>query len=363
MTRSDTSPRSLRPARSHRLRTALLVFAGWTVYGVLFANVIRAFSAVRPRPKMWGLLIYAWSEAWVWALFTAPIVWLARRFPVTTRTWPRSIPLHLGFALFFHCVVAGSGILLRPWVRPGYHEALWETMLSGILFDGFLYLMIVAIVHAFDAQTHALRLQNQLLEADLRVLRMQLQPHFLFNTLNAVSELVHLDPAAAERALTRLGDLLRWTLQSSSQAEVPLREELTALATYLEIQQIRHGEGLRFRVDAAADTLELGVPALLLQPLVENAIRHGIAGAPDGEVVIETRRAGNRLHMSIRDDGRGFVSGHREGTGLRTTRARLAGLYADDQVLQIGPASGRGSEVEIVVPAHLPRSDGAGRSA
>lgn len=346
-----------------RVRTLLLVFAGWTLYGFLFANIIRAFMApdMQPRPSFWNLFVYALSEAWVWALLTWPIVWLSRRFPVTSTSWPRAIPLHLAFALVLHGVRVGSGFLLQPYVRPGYHPDLWTALLNGVLFDVFIYMAVVAIVHAVDAQTQALRLRNQLLEADLRVLRMQLQPHFLFNTLNAVSELVHQDPAAAERALTRLGDLLRWTLQSSSQAEVPLREELSALATYLEIQRIRHGEGLQFRIDAADDTLELGVPALLLQPLVENSIRHGIAGAPEGQVTIETRRVGERLRLRIRDDGRGFVAGHREGTGLRTTRARLAALYPSGQSLDVGAASTGGADVVLTLPAHAPNSvNGAG---
>ena len=338
-----------------RIRALLLVFAGWTLYGVVSAQIIRAFvpPVARPRPSFLQLLVYALSEAWLWALLTVPTVLLARRVPFTTGNWARRIPLHIGFAAGIHVVHAAGTLLLQPLVRPGFQIPLRNALLNGILFDVFIYAALVAIVHAMDAQTQALRLRNQLLEADLRMLRMQLQPHFLFNTLNAVSELVHQDAAAAERAITRLADLLRWTLQSSERSEVSLREELDALSTYLEIQRIRHGDGLQFRVDAAPDTLDLGVPGLLLQPLVENAIRHGIGGSSDGMVVIEATRTGDRLHLRVRDDGRGFASGHREGTGLRTTRARLAGLCGDRQSLVAGGGS-RGGDVEITLPAHPP---------
>jgi len=362
MTRPLALPLSDRiPAR--RIRSLLLVFAGWTLYGAVAAQIIRAFMSptVQPRPPFHRLLIYAVAEAWIWALLTLPIVWLARRFPVTTATLARRIPLHLGFAVVTHVIRVGIGVLIQPWVRPGFQAGVLVTLLNGLLFDVFIYLAVVAIVHAADAQTQTLRLRNQLLEADLRMLRMQLQPHFLFNTLNAVSELVHQDAAAAERAITRLADLLRWTLQSSERPEVSLREELGALSTYLEIQRIRHGEGLQFRVDAAPDTLDLGVPGLLLQPLVENAIRHGIGGSSEGMVVIEAVRTGDRLQLRVRDDGRGFGSGHREGTGLRTTRARLAGLYGDRQSLVIGGDSA-GGDVAITLPAHPPADtrDGCG---
>jgi LytS/YehU family sensor histidine kinase len=226
-------------------------------------------------------------------------------------------------------------------------EGLWV----GLLYDVFVYVAIVGTAQAIGAHAQALRLRNDLLESELRMLRMQLQPHFLFNTLHGVAELVHRDPASAERALMRLADLLRWTLQSSAAREVSVREELAALETYLEIQRLRHGPGVVMRVEADADTMGLGMPGLLLQPLVENALRHGVRSTDVAGVHVRVRRDGDRLLLAVTDDGRGLAPGFRVGTGLRATRARLAGLYGADQRFEIGGADGRGTRVAIAIPA------------
>jgi two-component system, LytTR family, sensor kinase len=337
-----------------------LVFAGWAVYAVLAANTILFNRQLHGEPAVpyFDLLRFKLPEALLWALLTFVVLELARRLPVTAANWWHRVPLHLLFAATFHVVGVLVMYVAHPWVRPGGPRApLPGALVGGILFDVFIYATIVATWHAVAAHGQALRLRNELLEAELRTLRMQLQPHFLFNTLNTVSELIHRDPDLAERAVARLGDLLRWSLKTSSLGEVPLREELHALDLYLDIQRLRHGEGLTLRVDAEPAVLACGVPSLLLQPLVENAIRHGI-GSARGTVSVEARREDGRVVLRVSDDGAGLAPVHREGTGLRTTRTRLRKLYGDDHVLRLAGGPRGGTTVEIVVPAREPAPAG-----
>ena len=310
------------------------MFGGWTLYAFLAAYLFYAWRSRtgQPHPPYLGLVHFWLVTCWLWALITLPVVAAARRFPVTPETWPVRIPLHLGFGLVTHVVHTTVLWAIHPHVRPGPRPEMPESLIGSLIFDLFLYAALVAAVHARDAQRQASRLRTELIEAELHLMRMQLQPHFLFNALNAVSELIHIDPVRAERALARLGDLLRWSLQSARLKEVSLREELGALENYLDIQRMRHGEQLIFRVEPGPDTLGLAVPSLLLQPLVENAILHGIRGLPAGTVAIRARREGERLELEVSDDGRGIAPPFREGTGLRTTRARLAGEVLAQEV-------------------------------
>jgi sensor histidine kinase YesM len=341
------------------VRRVLWVFGGWTLYAIVVAYLFYAWRSRTGEPHLpyWGLVHYWIVTAWLWALLTLPIVAAAHRFPVTSTTWLGRVPLHLAFAVVVHITHTVTLWAIHPYVRPGPRLEMPGALMGLLFFNLFVYVALVAIVHAADAQGQAHRLRAELLEAELHVLRMQLQPHFLFNTLNAVSELIHVDAERAERALARLGDLLRWSLQSSTLQQVSLREELAALESYLDIQRLRHGGGLTIRVEADADTPGIAVPSLLLQPLVENAIRHGVRGRAAGTVSIRTRRDGDRLLLTVADDGRGLDAVIHEGTGLRTTRARLEGLYGADQAIRIHPGPRGGTVVEVTIPARSASGD------
>src|SRR5262245_18797460 len=220
-----------------------LVFLGWTLYGVLTANIHYVFGrSLGMKESFWRLVRFELPEDWLWALLTFPILAAAHRLPVTRANWTKRVPLHLALATVVHFLRVGVLWLIEPYVREQRGLQMPFALVGTILLDGFIYVAIVAVVHAASAQGQALRFRNELLEAELRLLRMQLQPHFLFNTLNAVSELARSDPERAEQALVRLGDLLRWSLQSSRLREVALQDELGALETYLEIQRLRHGD-------------------------------------------------------------------------------------------------------------------------
>lgn len=225
-----------------------------------------------------------------------------------------------------------------------------------------IYWIIVSVVHALayyrrsqEREQRARELESRLTRARLEALRAQLHPHFLFNTLNAISMLVHKNPNAADEMIANLSSLLRAALDTSDQQEIPLRRELELLQPYLEIQETRFGDRLKIRQEVAPDTLDLMVPVLLLQPLVENAIRHGIEPKPgEGMIRIAAQRQGDRLNIVVEDDGMGLnatAPSSSTGIGIPNTRARLEALYQQKAEMQIRPAPTGGCMVQISLPA------------
>jgi LytS/YehU family sensor histidine kinase len=209
-------------------------------------------------------------------------------------------------------------------------------------------------------QVHASELEARLAKTHLQLLRMQLQPHFLFNTLNTVAELVHTDPDTADQMITRLGRLLRLSLDHAGHQVVPLRQEIDFLRMYVEIEQIRFQDRLEIVWDLAPDTLDAAVPTLLWHPVLENAIRHGVTPlAGRGRIVIASHREAEVLVLEIRDNGRGLPPGGvpREGVGLRNIRERVDQLYGSRARFTLNPAIGGG----IVATLRLPftHCDGA----
>jgi two-component system LytT family sensor kinase len=201
------------------------------------------------------------------------------------------------------------------------------------------------------------QLQRELVEARLEALRMQLNPHFLFNTLHAISALIHDNPQAADRVVARLSELLRLTLDQTKPQEVPLSEEVAFLDRYLEIEQTRFVERLKVEKDISPETQQALVPYLILQPLVENAIRHGIEPREDlGLLRIRAARRDGKLELSIRDNGDGLSTNHdsstQEGIGLSNTRSRLRHLYGENCRFELAPAEGGGLEARIEIPFH-----------
>lgn len=199
-------------------------------------------------------------------------------------------------------------------------------------------------------QLEASEMENQLVRAQNQALRMQLQPHFLFNTLNSIATLIHSDPEAADRMMVRLADLLRTALDSAATQEVELQQELTFIEKYLAIELIRYSDRLTVRFDIAPDALAARVPAFLLQPLVENAIKHGIAHV-SGPCTITVRagRDGEYLNLEVEDTGRGFEQAH-EGIGTRNTVARLSLLYKNRQSFALTSEPGKGTVASIRIP-------------
>ena len=267
------------------------------------------------------LLLLNLSYWYSWALIAPAILWLARRFPFERASWLRSIPVHVGgvFAsTLAHVSLFVLGSLRHLHLVGRESTGSWWMEAQRMFFLQFdwemmTYWAIVGVSHAlryqYEAQDRALRasrLETRLMEAQLQTLQRQLQPHFLFNTLNTISALMHRDVEAADAMLARLGDLLRLSFESLGVQEVALAQELDFLQKYVAIEQARFRERLDVTFDIAPDTLDCPVPNLLLQPLVENAIRHGIGPRiGPGHVLVRTMRAGSMLELEVRDDGVG----------------------------------------------------------
>jgi LytS/YehU family sensor histidine kinase len=247
----------------------------------------------------------------------------------------------------------------------------WDTLLSECVETRLLaYLAIVTLGWSAryfalyrTRNLHASDLETRLAKTHLQVLKMQLQPHFLFNTLNAIAELVHTDPEAADLMITRLGRLLRLSLDHAGHQVVPLRQEADFLRVYIEIEQVRFQDRLQIVWDLASETLEAAVPTLLWQPVLENAIRHGVTPlAGRGRIVIASRREGDDLVLEIRDNGRGLPAeeAFHEGVGLRNIRERVEQLYGRWARFNLSPALGGGTLATLRFPfthcdaAHTP---------
>jgi two-component sensor histidine kinase len=363
-------PAGERPARLADLVGLGRLFLGglgfWTAVALVFA-VQDLLVLGTSRFPVHRLIVGQLASWWPCALLTPAIAAGALRIRASRPPLGRAILLHaLGAALFLSVGGALMGTLesLLPWAREGPGLA---TAAGGIIRylgpDLLLYFLVVAATeaaaHAWESRRRgiaAAAYARQLAEARLHVLSAQLQPHFLFNTLHAISALVWQDPARAERLLARLSEMLRLTLRSGTRVETTLAEELALLQRYAEIQEARYGERLRvgFEVEPAVRTAM--VPRLILQPLVENAIRHGITRRiTPGRVDVRAWKVGGRLHLAVCDDGVGLGHGRpvREGVGLSITRARLRQLYGLEQLVELCPAPGGGAVCALSFPLHL----------
>jgi len=342
----------------------------WLLLGgvaLLNAWVSECLTADGSGPTWFGVASRQLPPYLLWALFTPAIFWAARRFSPRSDRWIRSGLLHLGGAVLF-VVVAGA---YRAWVHDllvhGLEEGhAWQNLFSGGFLTGyeldlFVYGGLLGGIWATDAYREArerkrreAQLEKQLDDARYRALRMQMQPHFLFNTLNTVSALVERDPGATRRVVARLSDLLRRVLDGGEEQETTLGEELAFVGSYLEIEQVRFEDRLEVEIEVGAELETALVPALVLQPLVENAIRHGIARSPwKGRIRVQGERHGDELVLTVTDTGPGLdpaTPTRGSGTALENTRRRLQELYGDAARLNLGPAPGGGCRAEIRVP-------------
>ena len=338
----------------------------WTAIALAFAASTHGLYSVKGTPIGWGLpLFWSFTEWYIWAALSPALFWLARRFPISPTTWGRNLVVHL-VAAALAAVIHETGFALleratglAPTPVPPLQQSILLYVTKRAAFDLMVYSAIVAVAHALalyrrylDRERMTLQLETKLARAQLEQLKIQLQPHFLFNTLNTISALLHRDAEAADRVLSRLGDLLRLSLQHSGRQEVMLRQELEFVERYLEIQQTRFQDRLTVRYDADPEALDALVPTLVLQPLVENAVRHAIEPrAGPGHLDIRVRKHDARLSLQVADDGPGLgaagLSG--SGIGLANTRARLEQLYGKEHsfTLANGPSGGLVVTLEI----------------
>jgi signal transduction histidine kinase len=294
------------------------------------------------------LAVLNFAYWYAWAAFTPAIVWLSQRFRFERQGLLPAVAVHLPAVALFSLAHIGIMQAAQWWLvtSEGGVFSWWEeaqrAALVNLDWEMMTYWAIVGLSHALlyyresrDRALRASQLETRLVEAQLKTLQQQLQPHFLFNTLNSISVLMHRDVALADRTLVRLSDLLRLTLERLGEPEVTLEAELDMLRKYLDIERVRFADRLVVRFDISPETHQAMVPTLLLQPLVENAIKHGVAkkkGA--GHIDITTRRDHEKLWIEVRDDGVGLsedaLTALHKGIGISTTRARLQHQYGAD---------------------------------
>ena len=307
------------------MKKAAMVLGVWTLLGLLFALQVRVDAMYSGHPISAAQALILSLTGWYgWALLSPFVIWLARRVGIAWHVL-------IGLVVTFVKIALTTEILRRAGMSP-------QTLIINVPLNLLTYAGIVAATHAIDSR-------SLLAEARLELLKTQLEPHFLFNTLHSIAELMHQDVDAADRMLTRLSELLRATLESGSQQEVRFADELALVERYLDIERVRFEDRLHVRFDVEEAALDGRVPAFALQPLVENAIRHG-----GGAVVLKARRERDQLFVGVDDDGAGFKEGSVERIGLRNTRARLAQLYDGRQQLTIGRGALGGASVSIVLP-------------
>jgi signal transduction histidine kinase len=358
---SDPRP----PSRS--LLRFLGTVAFWTLVGLAFASQFYLSSSLLGRPVTWMQAIsYSLEDWYVYAVLSWPVLRLARRFPPESATPVRTAAIHLGAALVFSLAYVGLRALVGQVHNlvvdepATFAEVFRPLLVKTFPFNLLIYGVIISASHALDyyrkyheRTIQTLELEKHLTEARLQSLLRQLKPHFLFNTLNGIASLMYSDVAAADRMLVRLSELLRQTMAQSGAPLASLRDELAFLEKYLEIERIRFRDRLVVQVDADPATLDAQVPSLILQPLVENAIRHGIEPHERaGRIVLRAARAGENLVLTVTDNGGGVPPGgfKREGIGLTNTRARLNELYGPRHGFELANEPAGGLCIRLTLP-------------
>ena len=343
----------------------------WTLLGASFA-LSTYLRALQDNIQIsWKRILSGYlADFYLWGLLSPLIVLLARRFELR-KHFPRNLLIHLAASVILSGLVLSAASPLVWYLgyvnldRNPTLAILWRNnAFSAYYFHQGLtiYWTTLVVAHALyyyrglrerEAQTAILT--AQLAQAQLQALKMQIHPHFLFNTLNSIAALLHKDVEAADRMIAKLGDFLRLTLKRSDAQIVDFEQELEFLKCYLDIEHIRFQDRLTVEMDIDPHALTAMIPNLILQPIVENAVRHGVARQTDpGHISIRARRQGARLIMSVEDNGPGLKpSSNGSGIGLSNTRARLEQFYGSDFSFQIANSAGRGATVTLDVPAFV----------
>ena len=331
----------------------------FTLAAALFTSQVWADYAYAGRPVSWtrafGIALVDWE---LWTLIVPAVLLLAARLPLSRGRLALPLAVHIPASFGIAAVKLGmEGTIVRAIIGPGRVPfSLLKIHLTLLTYWAIVAAVQYAEQHrlARERELQAARLQTELARAQVEALKMQIHPHFLFNTLNAIAGLMREDVESADVMLAQLSELLRGTLQTEGVQEVPLAEELRLLRSYLAIQQTRYGDRLRIDVDVAAGCDAGLVPTLILQPLVENAIRHGFSVTPGpGAVGIRVTCAQGTLRIDVTDEGPGPPQPVHEGYGLRNTRSRLRALYGDGASLSVGPDAPRGARARLELPLRL----------
>lgn len=360
---------------SSKLIRWLAYLGGWTLFALFFISEDAGRLLYQGRTVEWHAYLVVWlTTAYAWA-FLAPFVWwLARRMPIERRNWWRSAGIHLVWSLCFALIEEAlfawiTPVFGLPWFPRNFAATFRAVVPIDFHLNVIIYWLIVGVQHSVgyyrrllererlssQLELRATQLENQLAQAKLSALTMQLHPHFLFNTLNAIVVLVRQHRVEeADEMLTNLSELLRQTLAGWDTQEVPLRREVELINLYLDIQRVRFQDRLTVDTNLSPATLNALVPSLLLQPLVENAIRQGVSkSSAPVRIELKSRLRDSTLELQVCDNGPGLSEeGSGDGVGLSNTRARLQQLYGERQSLRLAGLAGGGTIATVWLPYH-----------
>jgi len=365
---SDPVPNDAETALSRPLVRYGLIWGVWTIVALFFMTQAYVMYYAEKQPIRFGQQFLLQGLAcYLWALATPLVLWLARRFCIQRHNWLRRAGFHFLVSMIIVTVLL-TVHFLAFMILLGRASQITPLRLFGFIYYNLdrwllIYGMICLMSHAFNyyssyrkGELKASQLHTQLVQAQLEALKMQVQPHFLFNTLHSISALLSKDTDGARKMITRLGDFLRLTLENSGSMEVTLQQELEFLNGYLEIERIRFQDRLTTDIHVDPEVLDVRVPNLILQPIVENAMRHAIANSTSGRVEINAMPRNGVVRIEVKDNGPGIVDYSLEarrgkGLGLANTQARLVGLYGSAARFELNndPAGG------LVVTLEIPR--------
>jgi len=345
-----------------------LIWGVWTVVALFFSTQVYTmyYSEKQAIPYARAFFVQA-SACYLWAFATPLVLWLARRFRIERTNWPRKVGFHVALSIglvslmialhFLICMIfMGRTHLITPLSVFGY---LYPNLDRWLLVYWFIFLMSHTINYYNSyrrGELKASKLETQLVQSQLEALKMQVHPHFLFNTLHSISALLTKDTEAARKMISRLGDFLRLTLENSGANEVSLQQEIEFLNGYLEIERIRFQDRLTTYIYVDPEVLDVRVPNLILQPIVENAMRHAITRVDAGKIEITAAPRNGSVRIQIQDNGPGLDAdhtlGHRNGRGLglTNTQARLNGLYGDKAYFELSNRPTGGLTVTLEIP-------------
>lgn len=352
----------------------IILFLGWTLFGVFFAAQGYANGVFFGKPVPFISQLSLWLICgYGWMILTPLVLFFSKKFQIKSGQIQRNLLIQFGLSIATSLVhlllfVSFTSLLMGIAGNPfSFFEAFERLLFTNFHFDFLVYWALIGIFHLREINRRFVereretarlaletsQLETKLAEARLEALKMQIQPHFLFNTLNSISVLMRDDVPTANKMLVRLSELLRTALKSENSKTVSLQEELDFLRGYLEIEQMRFQDRLTVNFKIENETLEAKIPNLLLQPLVENAIRHGIAKLSEsGKISIESKRNNGFIELSVSDNGNGLDESHisQNGIGLKNTRERLEKLYGEKQCFEIISSENEGFKVKIKIP-------------
>jgi two-component system LytT family sensor kinase len=359
-------------------KVLLWAFGFWTAFAVIEGIQTHIVTEANGHGVPFNLTIrMPLAYCWYWALVTPAIFLAVHHFPIHGDRLRKNLAIHFGLFVTFTLLhglyrLPLNGLVYPTMVNPGVPKLFLNYVLTNLMDNLFVYGLVAGVAHAIDyfqefksKELKAAELQAQLTVANLQALKSQIQPHFLFNTLNTISALMHEDIEAAENMMTDLSDILRRTLENGDVQETTVREEMEALEPYISIQRTRFQDRLSFEMDVVPEAMAALVPTMVVHTLVENSMRHGIGPrAGPGKVRVQIAKSNGSLKIAVKDNGQGLSApieeAYEKGIGLKNTRERLRQLYGEEFNLELRNLEESGFGAFVTIPF---RTEGSSRKS